>query len=166
VFSRVEEIDNNSVLASVSTEQNNGLLLGDMAVTSFNPTKQLTDFGDCGMLFFDEHGTPWCMHHILFHSANSGYISFDVPLHAVLEGHPEYFGENSVVTNNLRTVLHDDLPQAEIANGDVIKACTIFKTHLVNAAPFMSQMTPVRQHLTIKTRIVEAGPYRGGDEGT
>ena len=99
-------------MASVSTfttmEQNNGLLMGDMAVSSFDQTnetslakgeKQHTDCSDFGMLFFDYHGIPWCMHHSLFHwaNANGEYTSFGVPLHAMLEGHQEYFGENFVI---------------------------------------------------------------------
>jgi len=89
---------------TTSYEAENGLLVDDIAVYSFDPDnstsradgeKQITDSGDWGMLWYDEHGTPWGMHHLINITHEGRSISYGVPLRKVLEGHPKYFGENS-----------------------------------------------------------------------
>lgn len=52
------------------------------------------------MIYFDEHGFPWSMHHVLTISdkdtANEACISWGVPLASIVEAHREYFGVNVV----------------------------------------------------------------------
>ena len=167
------------------------LFLGDLGVCSFDPAdenldhgeKQLTDGGDCGMLLFDEHGTAWSMHRALFESAEGNtFISFSTPLRNILAGHPEFFREARInrqasplptvtvagttdTTTTPRPAVKENIFQAALANGRFIKTRTHFKTKLTDAAPFLSNMAPVKHRLNVKTRIVHSGPYRGADKG-
>lgn len=65
------------------------ILDGDLFMVSGPPDsgdKPLTHDGDCGTLFLDEKGIPWCMHHV-----QMGNKSFGVPLRAVMESHSRFF---------------------------------------------------------------------------
>jgi hypothetical protein len=90
-----------SVACRFSRNDNNGLRENDIGIKSFNEGKKMISHeGDCGMIYFDEHGFPWSMHHVLTISdkdtANEACISWGVPLASIVEAHREYFGVNVV----------------------------------------------------------------------
>lgn len=52
--------------------------------------KKLTELGDCGAVCADEGGTAWSIHHVLGFK-NGTYISYGIPLPAIMDSHPKYF---------------------------------------------------------------------------
>ena len=80
------------------------LLMYDMCVLSFDPTsdeladgrKILTDFGDCGMLYMDEYGTPYAMHHVLLSKLDGTIASCAVPFSKIVQAHQRFMGPAAV----------------------------------------------------------------------
>jgi hypothetical protein len=80
----------------------------DLCIQAFDPSgqaqvdgrKQLTEGGDCGMIFLDEYAMPWGMHHVLYYQGDSReYASCCVPFHKILdsEHHRDFFPRNDSV---------------------------------------------------------------------
>lgn len=71
----------------------------DIGIESFDPngieqpgSKQISHDGDCGMIYLDEQGNPWCMHHAITCKDNTTYTSWGTRLEAIMDAHYEYFG--------------------------------------------------------------------------
>ena len=63
----------------------------DVGVESDTGT-MLTDDGDCGMLYLDEYGTPWTMHHAVTRNNDGTYCSWGTRLDVIMASHYEFFG--------------------------------------------------------------------------
>ena len=68
----------------------------DICFEACEPGMSLSDDGDCGMIYFDENGIPWAMHHAVSRS-DGKYYSWGKSLAAIMASHYEYFGIDMTV---------------------------------------------------------------------
>ena len=63
----------------------------DICFEASDPRLSLSDEGDCGMIYIDERGIPWAIHHTI--TRHDGvYFSWGKSLAVIMSSHYQYFG--------------------------------------------------------------------------
>jgi hypothetical protein len=116
-----------------------GLALTDDIGISDGERSRLTDDGDCGAIFVDEHWVGVSMHHVLRQTGDA-YESFGVPLKSILAAHPllggtdkpgEAFHETHQTSSRARDFreTHNILHFSHL----VFEDCAVVETHNMGA---------------------------------
>jgi len=142
------------------------LLPGDIAIASFDPqgieqdgAKQLSDEGDCGMLFLDEQGIPWAMHHVRTSSApgqpTNRFQCFGVPLGSVIESHPAYFAVRETTGSHQGTTVSHQSSTGYSPIGIGIAEAPLVQFKTKEEIPGMPNFTAVAPLAQINIKIVD-----------
>jgi hypothetical protein len=154
------------------------MLEDDLCIQSFVPSgqahangrKQLTDGGDCGMIFLDVYAKPWGMHHVLYYQGSSReYTSCCVPFHKILESHQNYFPHNDSVVHQGSPLIHrssstKENDQTGVGDCIILDKPLIFKTETKELSPFHQDHFYSHQPKIVKAETVPLSTFHGNKE--
>lgn len=146
------------------------ILEDDLCIQSFDPSgqgqddgrKQLTNGGDCGMIFLDVYAKSWGMHRVLYYQGSSReYTSCCVPFHKILESrhHHDYFPHNDSVIRQASPLIHrnssaKDNDQPVVGHYTILNKPLMFKTEAKELSPFRQELVYSHQPKIVKTKTV------------
>lgn len=85
------------------------ILQGDIGITGAEPTKALTECGDCGAIWMNESGVAVSMHHGLMTTCKQSdngsiskcYESYGVPMQRIVDAHASLGGQSTTAAQSM-----------------------------------------------------------------